>query len=365
MESGLVVVAPVKGAKSSPWSFLKPFTVEMWAVTGAFFLFVGAIIWILEHRFNEEFRGPPRRQIITVFWFSFSTMFFSQRENTVSTLGRFVLLIWLFVVLIINSSYTASLTSILTVQQLTSRIEGMDSLIASNEPIGVQDGAFAYKYLVNELNIAPSRIIPLKDEEEYLSALQLGPRAGGVAAIVDELPYIKALLSNSNCKFRTVGQEFTRTGWGFAFQRDSPLAVDMSTAILQLSEEGKLENIRKKWLTYSHECSMQIADTENYQISLQSFWGLFLICGIVWFIVLTLFCWKVFWQWQRLRTEEEGDEVRGSEEASSSRSGRSLRAASFKDLIKVVDKRETEIKEMLKQKSSKKLKASQSLAETP
>lgn len=132
-----------------------------------------------------------------------------------STLGRFVLLVWLFVVLIINSSYTASLTSILTVQQLTSRIEGMDTLIASNEPIGVQDGTFAWKYLVNELNIAPSRIIPLKDEEEYLSALQRGPRGGGVAAIVDELPYIKALLSNSNCKFRTVGQEFTRTGWGF------------------------------------------------------------------------------------------------------------------------------------------------------
>ncbi|KAF3543892.1 hypothetical protein DY000_02001710 [Brassica cretica] len=365
MESGLVVVAPVKGAKSSPWSFLKPFTVEMWAVTGLLFLFVGAIIWILEHRFNEEFRGPPRRQIITVFWFSFSTMFFSHRENTVSTLGRFVLLIWLFVVLIINSSYTASLTSILTVQQLTSRIEGMDSLITSSEPIGVQDGTFAYKYLVNELNIAPSRIIPLKNEEDYLSALQLGPRGGGVAAIVDELPYIKALLSNSNCEFRTVGQEFTRTGWGFAFQRDSPLAVDMSTAILQLSEEGKLEKIRKKWLTYSHECSVQIADTENYQLSVQSFWGLFLICGIVWFIALTHFCWKVFWQCQGLRPEEESDEVRVSEEASSSRSGRSLRAGSFKDLIKVVDKREVEIKDMLKQKSSKKLKASQSSAETP
>ncbi|CAN7006672.1 unnamed protein product [Brassica rapa subsp. trilocularis] len=365
MESGLVVVAPVKGAKTSPWSFLKPFTVEMWAVTGLLFLFVGAIIWILEHRFNEEFRGPPRRQIITVFWFSFSTMFFSHRENTVSTLGRFVLLIWLFVVLIINSSYTASLTSILTVQQLTSRIEGMDSLITSSEPIGVQDGTFAYKYLVNELNIAPSRIIPLKNEQDYLSALQLGPRGGGVAAIVDELPYIKALLSNSNCEFRTVGQEFTRTGWGFAFQRDSPLAVDMSTAILQLSEEGKLEKIRKKWLTYSHECSVQIADTENYKLSVQSFWGLFLICGIVWFIALTLFCWKVFWQCQGLRPEEESDELRVSEEASSSRSGRSLRAGSFKDLIKVVDKREVEIKEILKQKSSKKLKASQSSAETP
>jgi ionotropic glutamate receptor len=68
MESGLVVVAPVKEQKSSPWAFLKPFTIQMWLVTGAFFLFVGAVVWILEHRMNNEFRGPPSRQIMTIFW---------------------------------------------------------------------------------------------------------------------------------------------------------------------------------------------------------------------------------------------------------------------------------------------------------
>ncbi|KAF2591758.1 hypothetical protein F2Q70_00042098 [Brassica cretica] len=360
IESGLVVVAPVKAAKSSPWSFLKPFTIEMWAVTGAFFLFVGAIVWILEHRFNHEFRGPPRRQLITIFWFSFSTMFFSHREKTVSTLGRLVLIIWLFVVLIINSSYTASLTSILTVQQLTSRIEGIDSLIQSKEPIGVQDGTFARNYLVNELNISPHRIVPLRDEEHYLSALQLGPKAGGVAAIVDELPYIEVLLTNSNCKYRTVGQVFTRTGWGFAFQRDSPLAVDMSTAILQLSEEGELEKIHRKWLNYKHECSMQISNGENSELSLKSFWGLFLICGVTCFVALTIFFWRVFWQYQRLLPDSGDDEERSCEVSESSRSGRGLQAPSFKELIKVVDTKEAEIKEMLKEKSSKKLKSSQS-----
>lgn len=132
-----------------------------------------------------------------------------------STLGRLVLIIWLFVVLIINSSYTASLTSILTVQQLTSRIEGIDSLISSNEPIGVQDGSFAWNYLVGELNIAESRLVILKSEDDYGNALKLGPKAGGVAAIVDELPYIESFLSTANCAFRTVGQEFTKSGWGF------------------------------------------------------------------------------------------------------------------------------------------------------
>ncbi|XVE85648.1 hypothetical protein DITRI_Ditri17bG0107200 [Diplodiscus trichospermus] len=67
-ESGLVVVAPVKEAKSNPWAFLKPFTREMWFVTAAFFLFVGAVVWILEHRKNHEFRGSPSQQLVTIFW---------------------------------------------------------------------------------------------------------------------------------------------------------------------------------------------------------------------------------------------------------------------------------------------------------
>ncbi|XVF85661.1 hypothetical protein PTKIN_Ptkin17bG0134200 [Pterospermum kingtungense] len=215
MESGLVVIVPVKEKRSNPWAFLKPFTKEMWFVTGAFFLFVGAVVWILEHRINHEFRGPPSQQLITIFWFSFSTMFFSHRENTVSTLGRLVLIIWLFVVLIINSSYTASLTSILTVQQLTSGIQGIDSLISSSEPIGIQDGSFALNYLVDELNVAESRIVKLKDPGAYLRALELGPKRGGVAAIVDEQPYIELFLSITNCMYRIVGQEFTKSGWGF------------------------------------------------------------------------------------------------------------------------------------------------------
>lgn len=219
MASGLVVVAPVKEQKSSPWAFLKPFTIQMWLVTGAFFLFVGAVVWILEHRMNVDFRGPPSQQITTIFWFSFSTMFFSHRENTVSTLGRFVLIIWLFVVLIINSSYTASLTSILTVQKLTSRIEGIDSLVSSNEPIGIQDGSFARNYLMDELNIAGSRLVILKSQQEYSTALQLGPKNGGVAAIVDELPYIELFLSSTNCKFRTVGQEFTKKWMGICVSK--------------------------------------------------------------------------------------------------------------------------------------------------
>ncbi|XP_020216758.1 glutamate receptor 3.3-like [Cajanus cajan] len=80
IESGLVVVAPIRKMKSSAWAFLRPFSPMMWFVTGMFFLVVGAVVWVLERRLNDEFRGPARRQFVTIIWFSFSTLFFSHSK---------------------------------------------------------------------------------------------------------------------------------------------------------------------------------------------------------------------------------------------------------------------------------------------
>lgn len=139
---------------------------------------------------------------------------FYAEESTVSSLGRLVLILWLFVVLIINSSYTASLTSILTVQQMYSPIEGIETLKKIKEPIGYQVGSFAHHYLVEEIGIPESLLKPLGTPEQYSAQLTLGPKNGGVAAVVDERPYVDSFLS-SQCKFRVIGQEFTKAGWGF------------------------------------------------------------------------------------------------------------------------------------------------------
>ena len=134
-------------------------------------------------------------------------------ERVNSTLGRAVLIIWLFVVLIIISSYTASLTSILTVQQLMPTIQGISSLLASSVPIGYQTGSFVRDYLL-QLNVAEERLVPLDSLSAFSTALTKGPNHGGVGAIVDELPYVQLFLA-SECAFTIAGQEFTKSGWGF------------------------------------------------------------------------------------------------------------------------------------------------------
>nr|GMD38471.1 glutamate receptor 3.7-like isoform X1 [Ipomoea batatas] len=301
VDSGLVIVAPIDNSKSSTWVFLKPFTAEMWIVTGLSFLVIAVVIWILEHRVNDDFRGPPKRQLRTMLLFSFSTLFKTNSENTISTLGRMVMLVWLFLLLVVTSSYTASLTSILTVQQLSSSITGMDSLTASNSPIGYQVGSFVYAYMRDNFNIPPSRLVQLRSPEEYASALRLGPgKRGGVAAIVDELPYIELFLANRT-DFGIIGQPFAKKGWGFVFQKDSPIAVDLSTSILKLSESKKLYEIYKKWFCRP-DCPSERARTpEPDELQLSSFWGLYLLCGAITVIALLIFLLKTVRQYIRFK----------------------------------------------------------------
>ncbi|XP_031110130.1 glutamate receptor 3.6-like isoform X1 [Ipomoea triloba] len=290
METGLVVVAQFKERGSSAyWAFLRPFTPMMWCVTGMFFLTIGAAIWILEHRLNDDFRGPARKQIETIVWFGFLTFFSANKENTfriVSTLGRLVLLVWLFVVLIINSSYTANLTSILMAQHLSSPIKGIESLVTNNGPIGYHRGSIARDYMIEELHIHESRLVPFDAIEDFAKALRNGPEKGGVVAVVGDRAYMELFLS-THCEFCIVGDEFTRNGWGFAFPKDSPLAVDMSTAILEMSENGELQRIHDKWLL-GRACMSQNTKLEVNRFEVKSFLGLFLTCGFACLLALLL-----------------------------------------------------------------------------
>ncbi|XP_020270386.1 glutamate receptor 3.7-like [Asparagus officinalis] len=339
--SGLVIVVPVKTIKSSAWSFLRPFSLDMWCVIGAYFLLIGAVVWLLEHRVNSDFRGPPKRQCLTIFLFSFSSLFHTQKENTVTFLGRFVMVVWFFLLLVITSSYTASLTSFLTIQQLASPISGIDSLIATNEPIGFQESSFARVYMIDVLKIRPSRLVPLRTPEDYAKALRLGPkRSGGVAAIVDELPYVEIFLQKFN-GFGLVGEPFTRRGWGFVFPRGSPLAIDLSSAILKLSENGQLQMIHDRWLCKNNCTPKPAKSSDPYRLELSCFRGLFLVCGVVSFGALLIFLLRAIRQFIRFKSKQK--------DPADSSKGCSHMIYSFFDFL---DEKEEAIKKMFKQQNN-------------
>ncbi|ONI33251.1 hypothetical protein PRUPE_1G412700 [Prunus persica] len=280
-ESGISMVVPIKGkhdAKST-WVFLKPLTWDLWVTSGCFCIFIGFVVWFLEHPINEDFRGSPHHQIGTSFWFAFSTMVFAHRERVVSNLGRFVVIIWCFVVLVLTQSYTASLSSILTIQQLQPIVTDVNLLLKNGDNVGYQAGSFIYEIL-SQLGFQDDKLRTYRSAEELDELFRNGNENGGISAAFDETPYMKLFLATYCSKYTLVEPTFKADGFAFVFQKGSLLTLDVSTAITQVHEGDKMKAIEAKWFKKKASCSNPNTAGSYDTLSLDSFWGLFIVAGV-------------------------------------------------------------------------------------
>ena len=109
--------------------------------------------------------------------------------------SRFVLMVWLLLAFVLMQSYTANLTSILTLDQLRPRF------LRKGEGyyVGYQTGSFVKDVLFKQFKFDPSKLRSYSYSAEYYKALKSGSQGGGVAAIFDEVSYLcKCLLSISH-----------------------------------------------------------------------------------------------------------------------------------------------------------------------
>ena len=243
-ESGVSMIVPIKdNKKKNAWVFLKPLTWDLWVTSACFFVFIGFVVWVLEHRINEDFRGPVEYQVGTSFWFSFSTMVFSQSnflnwcllcsnqckgrtftltkfafvfagERVISNLGRFVVIVWCFVVLILIQSYTASLTSHLTVQQLKPTITDVNELIRRGEKVGYQKDSFV-PGILKQLGFNENNLLVYSSSEECDALFIKGSAKGGIAAAFDEVPYMRLFIGQYCSKYTMTEPTFKTAGFGF------------------------------------------------------------------------------------------------------------------------------------------------------
>ncbi|KAJ9690576.1 hypothetical protein PVL29_012961 [Vitis rotundifolia] len=282
-ESGLVMIRQVRSEEPhKEWMFLKPFTGEMWVVTGALLVYTMVIVWVVEYQSNNPaFRGPWRSQLGTALWFTFSSLFFAHRETIRSNITRVVIVVWLSVVFVLTSSYTASFSSMLTVRRLEPDVTDIEWLKATKSVIGFDGSPFVREYLENAIKFEAADIKYIRSQYQYPGEFQ----SGNISAAFLELPYAKIFI-NQFCKNYTATQTLNRFGgFAFAFQKGPPLAADVSEAILNISETGILKNLEDKWFPHSAECST----TETDELSLQNFWAFYLLCGATCTLCFLLF----------------------------------------------------------------------------
>ncbi|KAL6124559.1 hypothetical protein ACLB2K_077071 [Fragaria x ananassa] len=305
-ESGVVMVVPVKDIRrESAWVFLKPLTWDLWLTTSFFFFLIGFVIWVLEHRINADFRGPPSYQVGTSLWFSFSTMVFSHRERVVSNLARFVMIIWVFVMLILTQSYTASLASLLTVRKLHPVDADLKLQLRNGNTVGYQKNTYVYD-LLRTVGFDDSKLKAYESVEECDALLSKGSENGGIAAAIDETPFMKILLAKYCSKYAMVGPIFKTDGFGFVFPKGSPLLHDVSQAILNVTEGEVILNIENKWFNKEGYCpDNSIPGVSSNRLGLETFWGLFLIAGVASVLALIIFLASFFYKHRHILINAE------------------------------------------------------------
>ncbi|KAF8779268.1 hypothetical protein HU200_002949 [Digitaria exilis] len=306
-ESGWsMVVALQTGTRTSMFFFLKPLTASLWLASFAFFVFTGFVVWVLEHRINPEFRGTPLQQLGLIFYYAFSTLVFAHREKLESNLSRFVVIIWVFVVLILTSSYTASLTSMLTVQQLQPAVTDVKELIRRGDYIGYQEGSFVPSEL-KKMKLDESKLRSYSTPDQYAEALSKGSAHGGVAAIFDEIRYLKLFLSQYCDGYAMVGPIYKDAGFGFVFPKGSPMAPDVSRSIVSLTEGDEMALIERKWFGDPGSCDSQGSGVAAASLSSWSFSGLFLVTGVASGLMLVVYLATfVYRERNELRAAEPG-----------------------------------------------------------
>lgn len=135
-------------------------------------------------------------------------------ERTFNNGTKLVVIIWLFVVLIITQSYTASLASLLTVQELKPTITDINQLLKNGENIGYQGGSFVYEIL-KSLKFHDSQLKTYQSSEEMHQLFTKGTINGGISAAVDEMPYIKLFLAKYCTQYTTTEPTYKADGFGF------------------------------------------------------------------------------------------------------------------------------------------------------
>ncbi|KAK4485688.1 hypothetical protein RD792_008332 [Penstemon davidsonii] len=191
----------VKIEDKNIWFFLEPFQTSLWLTTMALFIFTGVVVWILEHRLNNAYRGPPAQHAGMIFYFPFMSVVYAQSEG--------------------NNS------------------EQFGSACCSCVDVCCAD---------IELNIHSKPFSKTNIRKSSTRDLSKGSKKGGISGFYTVKPNANLFLSKFPNKYRTIGKTISTEGFGFAFQKGSPLVADVSRAVIKLTENHRLSEIEERWM---------------------------------------------------------------------------------------------------------------------
>jgi polar amino acid transport system substrate-binding protein len=209
----------------------------------ALVLFIaGLLVWFFERRRNsEQFGGDVPKGLGAGFWWSAVTMttvgYGDKAPQTVG--GRLVALVWMFTSVIIISSFTAAITSTLTVGQLQSKVKGPEDLPKVH--VATLKGSTSEAYL-------KGRKIQCETYDDPIDGLK-AVLDGELDAMVYDAPILRHLISSElNGTLQVLPQTFERQYYAIGLPQGSTLREGINQILVKKITEPQWQHILYKYL---------------------------------------------------------------------------------------------------------------------
>ncbi|KAF6211502.1 hypothetical protein GE061_012014 [Apolygus lucorum] len=252
-------------APPSLFSFLSPFSYEVWGYILSAYLGVSFLLFVMARISPYEWTNPyPCNQdpteLETQFSLSnslwFTTGSILQQGSDVAPISvstRMVAAIWWFFTLIMVSSYTANLAAFLTIEQKIEPFTDVEGLANSDGAIkyGAKKGGATANFFRDSNEPVFQKMYKFMQENPDCSP---SSNEAGVTRVQENTDYAFLMESASieyeqerKCELTMVGDLLDSKGYGIAMRQNSSYRNVLSRNVIRLQEKGKLTQLRDKW----------------------------------------------------------------------------------------------------------------------
>ncbi|PSC75360.1 glutamate receptor [Micractinium conductrix] len=326
----LAVMVPASFKQADGWFWTKPYDLSAWLAILLTLLAFPLLVFVVETvalkastEQDESWRDIMYQLYVQVNWFDLDG------QEVRATATRIVLFVYFLMSIFLVEAYAANLAAFLTVQQLTSTVTSISQL--KGRAVGTLP---VYAERLQRSGLATTLYPP--ESVEDITAVR-GPwlsdlASGKLAAFVFDEPLLRYADKLTGCDFKLLPDTFDQFNYAFAFPNTTrPSTIDaVDDAILQLQEDGTLEQLRQMYIRAGHpdeKCTSQAGNSPR--ITFVQFYGLWVVWGAALVVALALALAMYLRRWRRRRRAT--NKCKQPDLSSSRRSSSKLRSRGAKD----------------------------------
>jgi polar amino acid transport system substrate-binding protein len=198
------------------------------------------IIWLVERKFHPDMPMEYLPGLWEAIWWSLGTIASADYAGTKTRVvwRRLLAMFWTVLSIILIAQFTASVTSLLTVQQLTGSIKGVSDL--PGKSIATVENTTASRYL-DDSGLFYTGVTTIEDAYKLLEE-------GKVEAVVYDAPVLLYhALTKGRGRTEVVGRIFQQEQYGIALPTGSPLREPINEVLLTIQKDGTYDALYTKW----------------------------------------------------------------------------------------------------------------------